>query len=393
VAPATPVISSSRRRIPQKAILRRFLLAGGLAVALVASAVDPRGAASAAARTWPPFVLVVGLLLVGRVAFADGLFDNAAALSQRVGGGGPVVYLVLLGLVAVVTAVLNLDTAVVFLTPVLVLAGRRRNLPEEPFLYGPLFVANAASLFLPGSNLTNLLVLAQDHVPGAVYALRMLPAAIAATLVTLAVLTVWFRHALATPARTDRVSGGHAGWVGVGATSGAAALVLMVRSPALPVVCLGVAAVGLTAARGRTAPTAVIQALDLPVLAGLFGLAVGLGTLAGAWSGPGRLMQSANAWETAVIGAGVAVMVNNLPAAVLLSGHAPAHPRALLIGLDLGPNLAVTGSLSALLWYNAAKSVGETPSLLRVSKIGLVVVPCSMVAALGALALFAPGRL
>ena len=52
------------------------------------------------------------------------------------------------------------------------------------------------------------------------------------------------------------------------------------------------------------------------------------------------------------------LVVNNLPAAVLFSAHAPAHSRALLIGLDLGPNLAVTGSLSALLWYRAARTVG-----------------------------------
>jgi len=334
---------------------------------------------------------VVGLLLVGRVAFDDGMFEQAAALTGRIGGSGRMLFVVLLGLVAVVTAVLNLDTAVVFLTPVLVLAARRRGLDEEPFLYGSLFMANSASLLLPGSNLTNLLVLARDHVSGAVFAARMLPAWVAAMIVTVVVLALHYRHALARPGRADDVAvAPRSGLVGVGVTLAAAGLVLILPSPALAVVGLGAAAVGLSVNRGRTRIGNVIETVDLPVLVGLFGLAVGLGTLAGTWSGPGDLMASASAWETAAIGAGAAVLVNNLPAAVLLSAHAPTHPRALLIGLDLGPNLAVTGSLCALLWYRAAKTVGSSPSLLQISTIGVVLVPCSVVAALAALALFAP---
>ena len=77
--------------------------------------------------------------------------------------------------------------------------------------------------------------------------------------------------------------------------------------------------------------------------------------------------------------------MNNLPAAVLLTPHAPAHPRALLIGLNLGPNLAVTGSLSAVLWLRVARSLGARPSALRYSRIGVVLVPVSVAASLAAL--------
>jgi arsenical pump membrane protein len=156
---------------------------------------------------------------------------------------------------------------------------------------------------------------------------------------------------------------------------------------------LGVLAVAVRIGSDRRGVAELLKALDLPVIIGLFGVAVALGTLAGDWSGPARLLESAGAVETAVVGAIAAVVVNNLPAAALLSARVPAHPRALLIGLDLGPNLAVTGSLSALLWYRAAHTVGARPSLWRVSAIGLVLVPCSMAAALGALAVFSPGKL
>jgi arsenical pump membrane protein len=57
----------------------------------------------------------------------------------------------------------------------------------------------------------------------------------------------------------------------------------------------------------------------------------------------------------------------------------PAHPRALLLGLDLGPNLAVTGSLSALLWLQVAWANGARPSVLRYSLLGSLLTPLSLV--------------
>jgi arsenical pump membrane protein len=81
------------------------------------------------------------------------------------------------------------------------------------------------------------------------------------------------------------------------------------------------------------------------------------------------------------------VLVNNLPAASLLAARTPGHPFALLIGLNLGPNLFVTGSLAWLLWLRAARSAGARPSLARASRIGAVAVPLSMAAALAVLAL------
>src|SRR5438132_1006592 len=139
---------------------------------------------ASARQAWPPFVLVAGLLLVGAAAAADGLFEALGALLARTSLGARSLLLTLLALVAVVTATLNLDTSVVFLTPVLVHAARHRGLDERPFLYGSVFMANAASLLLPGSNLTNLLVLRHDPMSGAAFATRMLPAWLVACALT-----------------------------------------------------------------------------------------------------------------------------------------------------------------------------------------------------------------
>jgi arsenical pump membrane protein len=328
---------------------------------------------SAARQSWPPFALVAGLLLIGAVAAADGLFEAAGAHVARAHLGPRGLLVALLALVAVVTAVLNLDTAVVFLTPVLVHAARRRGLDERPFLYGAVFMANAASLLLPGSNLTNLLVLDWEPIGGARFAASMLPAWLAACALTAAFLVVAYPLHGGEPAEGDaptlRLG------VGAAATLAAAAAVVALRDPAPPVLAIGLGAVAL----GRVRPR-----LDVRALALLFALAVALGTLAREWSLPERLLASSGRWTTAAAAAVAAVGVNNLPAAVLLSAHAPAHPRALLLGLDLGPNLAVTGSLSAVLWLQAARAVRADASAATYSKLGALLVPLTLAAALAA---------
>jgi arsenical pump membrane protein len=79
------------------------------------------------------------------------------------------------------------------------------------------------------------------------------------------------------------------------------------------------------------------------------------------------------------------VLVNNLPAAVLFSAHPATHPVALLLGLDLGPNLVFTGSLSAVLWLQAAHGVGAHPSLCGYCRLGVILVPLTLVATTAAL--------
>jgi arsenical pump membrane protein len=126
--------------------------------------------------------------------------------------------------------------------------------------------------------------------------------------------------------------------------------------------------------------------VNLPVLAGLFGVAVCLGTLGRVWAWPGHLLAHASSAATAVAGALASVVVNNLPAASLLAARPLAHPHALLIGLDLGPNLAVTGALSAILWLQVSRTLGIRPSLGRYSGVGALVVIASMGLAMAALA-------
>jgi arsenical pump membrane protein len=284
----------------------------------------------------------------------------------------------LLACEAIVVTVLNLDTAVVFMTPVLLQAARHRGASEEPFLYGAVFMANAASLLLPGSNLTNLIVLSRDPVSGAAFAGRLAPAWAVSVVLTAAFVALVFRRRLSSGGRTARdevrvrLGPGGAG-IAVGTI-----LVLVLARPALPVLALGIAVAVASRLRLREMATAA----NAPLLVGLLGLAVLLGTVARADGPLADPLQAAGRWESAWLAAGASLVVNNLPAAVMLSSRLPAHPRALLLGLDLGPNLAVTGSLSAILWLRVARENDARPSVLRYSLLGLALVPLTLSAAL-----------
>ena len=345
------------------------------------------------AQTWPPFVLIAGLLLVGMVAASDRLFEAAGTLAARLPGGGLVLFTSLMALVIAVTVILNLDTSVVFLTPILLHTARRRHLGETAFLYGAVFMSNSASLLLPGSNLTNLLVLHGGNASGGSFAAGMAPAWAAAVVVTMAVLVVWRRADLKATTREEIgpvPPRWGAGMIGV---IGATVMVLVLPDPALSVFGLGVAVVVVQRATGRLALPEAARAANPALLAGLFTVAVALGVLARVWGVPGRLMGSVGTVASAWIATASSCLVNNLPAAVLLSSSSPLHPRALLIGLDLGPNLVVTGSLSAIFWLQVAKREGANPSVRTYSAVGIVLVPLSIMAALLVSGLVSPGNL
>ena len=313
-------------------------LAGlGIVALAVASVWYPAEARSAAAQDWTPFVLVAGLLLIGIVADDDGLFAAAGQQLARTARNGPVLFFGAALMVGVVTAVLNLDTAVAFLTPVFVYTARSRGEGEAPLLYGALLLANAGSLFLPGSNLTNLIVLGHLHLSGRQFLAHMWAPALAALIVT-AVVVAAFEH------RSLRAKGGALPHVerptlglGLAAVAIATVLVVVLSSPALPVAAVGLVAIGVRLAKGKDNVEHVAGVLSLPVLVGLFGVAVAFGTLGRVWSGPATLLSHLDSWGTAGVAALVSVLFNNLPAASLLAARTPSHPFPLLIGLNLGP--------------------------------------------------------
>jgi arsenical pump membrane protein len=383
--------NGARERPPDPRVALRWgPAAGGGVLLLAAVLLAPHHARAAAAQDWPPFVLVAGLLLVGLVADGDRLFAAGGHALARLSPNGLLLYGGTVVLVVSVTTLLNLDTSVTFLTPVLVYAARSRGEGEAPLLYACLLLSNAGSLLLPGSNLTNLIVLGHLHLSGGAFLAHMALPALAAAGVTALVVGVVHHRALRTTLTPSLEPERPVVGVGLVAIVLVTVLVVALRAPALPVAAVGVAAAVLSSRRGRARPTTPRAALDIlgvPVLVGLFGLAVALGTLGRSWSGPATLLSHLDAWGTAVFAALTSVLVNNLPAASLLAARRPPHPFALLVGLNVGPNLFVTGSLAWILWLRAARTAGGHPGIRRASVLGLVSVPLALTAAVGVLVL------
>lgn len=355
-------------------------MAAGTLAAVAAVLLRPTDAVAAAGQVWPAFVIVAGLILVGLVAQEDGLFSYAgAALAHRVRSRWGLIVGASL-LITVVTATLNLDTAVVFLTPVFVAVTRAGGSEDGPLVYLCLMLANAGSLFLPGSNLTNLIVLGHDTVSGGDFLAAIWPAATAAVVATVVVVAWRWKGALDSSPVDPAPARPQAG-LGLAAVVAALLAMLVVPEPAPAVLGIGVVSIGTRIGRGRESWRRAAGALGLPTLAGLFGLAVAVGTLGRGWTGPSDLLADLGTFPTIGVGAGTALVINNLPAAALLSAQPPPDPLALLVGLNIGPNLFASGSLAWFLWLRAALLSGGRPSIARAARLGLWAVPPALVAA------------
>lgn len=375
------------RRSMVRRALGPILVGLGLSGLTLAVILRPAAAGSAGAQDWPPFVLVAGLLLIGMIADDDGLFATSGHALARVAPSGLALFGGAVVMVGVVTALLNLDTSVAFLTPVLVYAARSRGQGGQSLLYGCLLLSNAGSLFLPGSNLTNLIVLGHLNLTGAQFFSHMWSPALAALVTTALVVGVADHRSLRGRVEDPVTASRPALGLGIGAVAAASVLVVVLHNPAIPVAAIGAGVVAVRLAQGKTNIRRVTGVLGLPVLVGLFGVAVALGSLARTWSGPAQLLSHLDRFGTAVFGALSSVLVNNLPAASLLAARRPEHPFSLLIGLNLGPNLFVTGSLAWILWLRSARTAGADPSIAKASRLGAIAVPLSMGTALGLLAL------
>jgi len=364
-----------------------ILAAVGVGAAIAAAGLEPSAAESAAQQNWPAFVLVAGLLLIGLVANDDHLFSAVGHRLAAVAPDGRALFAGLAVLVVLVTAVLNLDTSVAFVTPVIVYTARRRRDDGVVLLGACVLLSNAGSLLLPGSNLTNLIVFGHSHPSGSSFASTMALPWVVAAILTAAVIAVLGRREIARRGIADGEAEPFVLGVGVISIGIAVVLAVLLSAPALAVLAVGLAAAGLKLAARRFELSDVRDVLGLPVLVGLFGLAVGLGTLGRQWSLPSTVLGHLDPLATAAVAGTSAVVLNNLPAASLLAARVPPHPYSLLIGLNIGPNLFATGSLAWVLWIRAARVAGVRAPVKRTTLTGLVAAPIAMAGAIVALEL------
>ncbi|TXN74762.1 arsenic transporter [Methylobacterium sp. WL18] len=356
------------------------------------------------------YLFLVGMMLLAEIARKEGLFDWLAGLAVRAAKGSPTRLFLLIYLVGtVVTVFLSNDACAVVLTPAVYAAAKAADAEPLPYLFICAFIANAASFVLPISNPANLVVFATDMPPlGQWLATFALPSALA-IVATYAVLRLTQNsrlkgQSIKTDVETVSLGlGGKVAGLGIIATAGA----LIGASAAgielgLPTFVAGLATTLLVVALNRGGLVEVVKDVSwavLPLVAGLFVLVEALEKtgvltlLADTLKTYAQGDPTATAWAGGALVAFGTNLVNNLPAGLLAGAAVQAAEvshkvaGAILIGVDLGPNLSVTGSLATILWLTAIRREGEDVSAWQFLKLGLLVMPPALVLALAALLL------
>ena len=152
------MLSSSGSRSRAHAAGRRRWRRLPAAVILVAvGAISLHQAAAQVADLSGVVAFLGAVLVLAKLCDDEGLFEAAGAAIARVRVGSHGLLRQVFVIASTITAVLSLDATVVLLTPVVLATVRRLRTPVRPYAYATAHLANAASLLLPVSNLTNLL--------------------------------------------------------------------------------------------------------------------------------------------------------------------------------------------------------------------------------------------
>lgn len=352
------------------------------------------------------YLFLSGMLLLSEVGRSEGLFDWAAVLAVNHSRGSPQRLFALVYAVGVmITVFLSNDAAAVVLTPAVLLAARKAKTEALPLLFVCAFVANAASFVLPISNPANL-VLYANHTPAlGDWLLRFtLPSMV--SIGTTFVLLRWTQrsalgsHCATNLTQTPLTSSGWIALAGIAVTAVVLSVVSANDQPlGPPTAVLGVMTAIAVMIRQRRSPWAMAKDIAwsvLPLVAGLFVLVEALdrtgviGKLAVVLKSHALADQSLTALSAGIVAAFSSNLVNNLPAGLiasstLLQAHVGERVTdALLIGVDLGPNLSITGSLATILWLNAIRREGENVGFMRFLKVGMIVMPPTLLLTLAA---------
>jgi arsenical pump membrane protein len=384
----------------------------GAALLLALQLLTPQEALTGIAKGTDVYLFLTGMMLLAEVARLEGLFDWLAALAtSKARGSAPRMFLLTYGVGTLVTIFLSNDATAVVLTPAVAAAVKAARADHPlPYLLTCAFVANAASFVLPISNPANLVIYG-SHMPPLLPWLSayLLPSALA-IVSTYAVLRWTQRNALREKLATDvptppPTAAGKTAAAGILVT----ASVLIVSSAfdiqlGLPTAVAGLVTVVIVLIRERKAPWSVIKDISwgvLPLVAGLFILVEALektGLISAITSVLGDEQAAPLTWIASASGGVVALasnLMNNLPVGLIAGSTVQGADvpdqvtRAVLIGVDLDPNLSVTGSLATILWLTALRREGQTVGSFAFLKLGALIMPPALLLAIGA-AVFLP---
>ncbi|MBJ9975007.1 arsenic transporter [Pseudomonas sp. S75] len=355
------------------------------------------------------YLFLIGMMLLAEVARQEGLFDWLAryAVVHARGSGQRLFDLVFL-VGTLVTVFLSNDATAVVLTPAVYAACRAAKAEPLPYLFICAFIANAASFVLPISNPANLVVFGSQMPPLLEWLRQFALPSVVAILLTYLALRLSQRRQIRRPLAPSidpqpLSRGAQLCAAGIVLTGASLLLASALDKPlGLPTFCAGVATTALIHLSGRRSPVPVLRQVAwgvLPLVAGLFVLVEAVaqtGVIRELAHALAALAEASPTQATWAAGIGVAVasnLMNNLPTGLIagsmgqLADLPQSTTAALLIGVDLGPNLSITGSLATLLWLVAIRREGEQVGAWQFLRLGLVVTPAALLGALLALSI------
>jgi len=371
-----------------------------------------RGSLHAAAKGTDVYLFLIGMMLLSELAALHGVFDWMSSAAVR-SAKGSTARLFLLVYVAgtVVTIFLSNDATAVVLTPAVLAAVRRAKIEPLPYLFVCAFIANAASFVLPISNPANLVVFQKQMPALGGWLLRFgVPSALS-IVVTYLVLRWRFRGSLGERIKHS-IENHYLNGYGRLALAGliATGVVLLIASArnwdlGLPTCLTALVVTGLVSLLARSNPLPLFREISWSTL----GLVAGLFVMVDAVERAGAI-QHVQAWLTwaegvaapagaLLVGFTVGIannLINNLPLGLIAGSTLQAtHAHglmasAVLIGVDLGPNLSITGSLATILWLIALRKEKLHVRFGDFFVIGAVGMPMALLfALLGAIAMHA----
>ncbi|MFF9118939.1 arsenic transporter [Streptomyces massasporeus] len=374
--------------------------AAGIAVAL--GVISPDHAWEEIQRLGPVVGFLAAVLVLAHFCDVEGLFTACGAWMARWAAGRPTRLLTaVFALASVITAVLSLDATVVLLTPVVLATATRMGVQARPHLYACAHLSNTASLLLPVSNLTNLLAFTASGLSFTRFAALMALPWLVAIAAEYLVFRRFFDDELAAPLPSPEAEPRPEplplfALVTVGCTLAGFVVASAVGiAPAWAALAGALVLAGRALVRRRATPLAVVRSAAPAFLA--FVLALGVVVRAvvdhGLADALRRVLPGGSGLLTllgvAAVAAVLANLINNLPAVLVLlpltAGSGPGAVLAVLLGVNIGPNLTYAGSLATLLWRRIVQQHGNRVGLGEFTRLGLLATPAALVPAVVAL--------
>ncbi len=391
--------------IRPKNIPEVYWIAAGVVLLLALRLISLQLTGRALAKSVDVCLFLIGMMLMSELAREHGVFDWLSSVAiRRADGSCSRLFMLVYAIGTVVTVLMSNDATAVVLTPAILTAVRKAKVQPLPYLFVCAFIANAASFLLPISNPANLVVFHDAMPPLPTWLLAFGIPCLLSIVATYIVMRWIFRFELSERIESDVPAmplnnNGKFVVAGVGLMEviqlGASSLGVDLGFPTC------VAAIGITAnvcIKEKSNPLTLAGEISWETLAlvgGLFVMvdaveAIGAMNYTRNWLADAQNMGSMAGQLLMGFGVGVANnLVNNLPlgliaGSTLHAAHAsPGVTDAVLIGVDLGPNLSITGSLATILWLIALRRERVEVSFWDFFRIGVVAMPVAMIASLG----------